>query len=147
MGVGRNQPPINMPNIIVKGNREDAIHALINTWLKDTQRWCLNCNKNFDETGWVVDGPCCDKAFLTTNAHVMKHFSREMAISRAEKANDFASTESNSMRHLLKFPPGLLEFLDHSMMHLYNEKLFTKEYSHIWFAKHFGKHFCVAEKI
>ena len=136
-----------MANIIVKGNREDAIHALINTWLKDERRWCLSCNKDFDILDWQYSGPCCVDAYLTTNSLVMKHFIKEVDITKSQNLDEYGSTKDKSMRHLLKFPPGLLQFLEISMQILYNEKLFTEEYDQVWFAKHFGKYFCVAEKI
>jgi hypothetical protein len=86
---------------------------------------------------------------MTTNALVFKRFQEDMAQTREMQKNDFASTgDSNTkMRHLLRFPPTLLEFLEMSMQRLYKEKLFTKEYDQVWFARKFGKYFCVANKI
>lgn len=129
--------------IQVSGQREDAIHALINTWLKIPDRWCLTCNKTLDIRDW----PCCDKPFLTTNQIVFKRFIEEMKDVRDAQKNKFASSETKSMRYLLRFPPGLYEFLDMSMKRLYGEKLFTDEYNNIWFAKKFQKYFSVPEEI
>lgn len=132
--------------LVQRGNREDAIHALMNLWLKDDRRWCLNCNTFFDPVG--VRFGCCDQPFMTTNALVFQHFKREMQEIRDSQKNEFASTESDTgMRYLLRFPPGMLEFLEMSMKKLYDEKLFTEGHDQQWFARKFGKHFCVAQKI
>lgn len=61
--------------------------------------------------------------------------------------NEFASTRNKTLRQVLQFPPTLCEFLDMSMRRLYNERLFNEEYNQIWFAKKFGKYFCVPKKI
>lgn len=133
--------------LIQRGTREDAIHSLMNIWLKMPDRWCLNCNQPFDEVSRRFG--CCDQPYMTTNALVFKHFLADMAQTRELQKNDFASTgdTNTKMRHLLRFPPTLLQFLDAAMMRLYEERLFTKEYDQIWFAKKFGKYFCVANKI
>lgn len=132
--------------LVQHGNREDAIHALMNLWLRDDRRWCLTCNAFFDPV--LTQFGCCDQPFYTTNALVFKHFQREMQEIRETQKNDYASTGNDTgMRYLLRFPPGLLEFLEMSMKKLYGEKLFTAEYDQQWFARKFGKHFCVANKI
>lgn len=136
-----------MPNIIAQGSREDAIEALMNVWLKMPQRWCLNCEMEFDPI--VTRFGCCDAPYMTTNALVFQHFKNEMQMIREEQKNDYASTgdKNTNMRYLLRFPPGLVQFLEVTMQRLYKEKLFTKEHDQIWFAKKFGKHFCVAKII
>lgn len=133
--------------LISHGSREDAIHALLNTWLKMPQRWCLNCETEFDPV--VVRFSCCEDPYMTTNAIVFKRHVREMEEIRDAQKNKFASTgDSNTnMRQLLHFPPGLVQFLEVAMKRLYDEKLFTKEYDQRWFARKFGKYFCVAQEI
>lgn len=132
--------------LITKGNREDAIHALINTWLKLPQRWCLNCNAEFDPI--VQKFGCCDNPYYTTNQLVFKRHIEELKEFKDAQKNDFGSSESDTgMRFLLRFPPGLLEFLETSVKRLYGEKLFTKEYDQRWFARKFGKYFCIADKV
>lgn len=129
--------------LVSHGSREDAIHALMNMWLKQPQRWCVGCNAEFNPLTW----PCCDDPYLTTNQLVFKRFVEDMKRTREEQANKFGSTQDKSMRYLLRFPPGLCEFLEMSMQRMYNEKLFTPENDQIWFAKKFGKYFCVAEVV
>lgn len=131
----------------MQGTREDAIEAIINVWLKHPTRWCLNCEQDFDPI--IVRFGCCDKPYYTTNGLIFKKFIKEMEEIRDSQKDKFASTgDSNTrMRYLLRFPPGLLQFLEISMKRLYEEKLFTKEYNQQWFAKKFNKHFCVAQEI
>lgn|SRR3990167_6941007 len=132
--------------LIQKGNREDAIHALMNTWLKLPQRWCLNCEREFDPVDTKFS--CCENPYYTTNSIVFKRHMKEMDGIRETRKDKFASTGSDTgMRYLLRFPPGLLQYLEMSMKKLYHEKLFTKEYDQKWFAKKFGKYFCIAEEI
>lgn len=133
--------------LIQKGTREDAIHTLLNVWLKMPNRWCLNCHAEFDPV--TTRFGCCDSPYMTTNAIVFKRFVKEMQGIREEQKDDYASTgnPNTKMRYLLRFPPTLFEFLDAAMQRLYQEKLFTKEYDQHWFAKKFGKHFCVAKVI
>lgn len=130
---------------IKAGHREDAIHALMNLWLKQPHRWCLNCEKVFDEISPVW--PCCEKPYLTTNQLVFKRFIEHVKTERELAGNAYKSTPNKDMRHLLTFPPGLLQFLDSAMKRLYNEKLFTKEYDQRWFAKKFGKYFLASQEI
>jgi len=129
--------------LLQKGSREDAIHALINVWLKDPSKYCGWC-------GTVYEGsqePCCEKPFIGDNAHIFKQFYRELVETRGEQKNSYASTDSKDLRFKLSFPPGLLEFLEKGFERMYGEKLFTKEYNTTWFAKRFYKYFGVPEKI
>ncbi len=105
--------------LIEHGCREDAIHALLNMWLKDNRRWCLNCMSDFDPI--ITRFGCCDNPYMTTNAIVFKRFNKEMDYIREEQKNKFASTGTDTgMRYLLRFPPGLLQFLELSMKRLYH---------------------------
>ena len=132
--------------LLQRGSREDAIHALINTWLKDGTRWCLNCETAFDPV--VTRFNCCDKPYFTTNQLVFKRHVEEMKEIRDAQKNKFGSTGNDTgMRYLLRFPPGLLQFLENSMRQLYKEKLFNEEYDQKWFARKFYKYFCVAKEI
>lgn len=134
-----NNPHIFM--LIQKGSREDAIHALMNTWLKDKRRFCGWCGREYDGT------PCCEKPFIGTNADILSQFNTEMMATRQTRMNKYACLKDKSMRWKLSFPPGLLQFLETAMDSLYHEKLFTQEHDTTWFAKHFGKYFQVPEEI
>lgn len=127
--------------LLQKGSREDAIHALINTWLKDTRRRCGWCGQEYEGL------PCCEKPFIGTNVEILSQFNTEMMAVRQTRHNKYASLKDKSMRWKLSFPPGLLSFLTQSMKTLYHEDLFSKEYDTTWFAHRFGKYFQVPEEI
>lgn len=129
--------------LLQKGSREDAIHALINTWLADKTLSCGWCGRNYDP----LDPMCCEQPFIATNAEVLSVFNKQMMKDRESRKNDFASTDSKSMRWVLSFPPGLLEFLSKSFKKMYGEELFNKEYDMTWFSKKFGKYFAVPRKV
>lgn len=130
--------------IIAKGAREDAIHALINVWLKDKTLVCGWCNTNFKEGS---PDPCCEQPFIGTNADIFRQFQAELAVTRGKQKNDFASTEKKDLRHVLSFPPGLMQYLTIGFYAMYGEELFNDQYDLIWFAKHFGKYFGVPQKL
>lgn len=128
--------------LLTKGSREDAIHALINVWLKDTTKSCGWCGVKY-----LDNKNCCEQPFITTNANIFRQFYEELKRDRETRNNDFASTDDKSVRWTLSFPPGLLEFLTISFKRQYQEDLFSKEYDTNWFAKKFGKYFSVPRKI
>lgn len=126
------------------GSREDAIHALINMWLKDPRKKCGWCGAFFIP----VLHPCCEKPYITDNFGIMTQFYKEMKESQKTRKNEFASTgKGHKLRWKLSFPPSLLSFLNNSFRTLYNEELFSKKYSTTWFAKRFRKCFAVPERI
>ena len=129
--------------LIQKGSREDAIHALINTWLKDPRMYCGWCGEDFDITGYQ----CCDQPFISNNNGIFKQFVKELQMDRDQMKNKHGSMKGSHMRWALKFPPGLLIFLERSFEQMYNEKLFTKEYDITWFSKKFYKYFAVPKEI
>lgn len=129
--------------IIQKGSREDAIHALINTWLNDPTQHCGWCGEHFNPENY----PCCEKPFVANNKVIFAQFVKELKMDREQVSNKFASTKGNNLRWALKFPPGLLSFLEQSFMRMYQEQLFTKEYDINWFAKKFYKYFSIPKEI
>jgi hypothetical protein len=127
--------------MLIKGTREDAIQALINTWLKDTRKKCGWCGAMYNPLSF----PCCEKPFIADNFTIMSQFYEELKIDKQNRKNEFAS--SKNMRWKLSFPPSLLSFLENSFRTLYQEELFNKKYSTTWFAKKFRKCFAVPERI
>lgn len=127
--------------LLQKGSREDAIHALINLWLKDKRRFCGWCGQEYDGT------VCCEKPFIGTNTEILSQFNTQMMVDRQTRKNKYASNQDKTLRWKLSFPPGLLGFLTQAMKKMYGEELFNKEYDTTWFAKHFGKYFQVPEEI
>lgn len=129
--------------LIQKGSREDAIHALINTWLKDPTQVCGWCWRVYKPEHF----PCCESPFVSNNSEITKQFSRELQTIRETRRNKYASNKDKSMRWGLSFPYGLLQFLTKAFKDGYGEDLFNKEYDMIWFAKKFGKYFGVPEEL
>jgi hypothetical protein len=129
--------------LIKAGNREDAIHALINTWLKDTTLRCGWCGQRY----YKYLMPCCEKPFIGTNLDIFQQFYTQLKEDRDTRRNEFASTKCKTMRWKLSFPPGLLEWLDKSFETTYSEKLFNEKYTANWFARKFKKYFTVPERI
>lgn len=124
------------------GSREDAIHSLINVWLKDNTLSCGWCGEKF-----LATEPCCEKPFIASNSEILRQFHKEIKERRDEQKNKYASNEDKNLRLTVSMPPSLFLFLEKAFERLYNEKLFSKEYDHNWFAKHFGKYFAVAQEI
>jgi len=134
--------------LISKGTREEAIHALINTWLKAPGMKCGACGAGFSykeccklpyitcETGFLkckrcktvfypVEELCCEAPFITNNAGLLKQFHKETEQVRQTRKNEYASTgkirgTKNTMRWKLSFPPTLLWFLEKSFDRLYH---------------------------
>lgn len=129
--------------LITKGNREDAIHALINTWLNDPTQHCGWCGATFNPAEY----PCCEQPFVANNKVIFKQFIKELQMDRDTLSNKYGSNKSKNLRWTLKFPPGLLSFLEQTFRRMYDEPLFTKEYDINWFAKKFYKYFSVPTEI
>lgn len=129
--------------LIQKGSREDAIHALINTWLNDNSQHCGWCGASFDPAFY----PCCEKPFIANNKIIFSQFVKELRMDREMMTNKHGSNKCKNLRWTLKFPPGLLSFLERAFMRMYEEPLFTKQYDITWFAKKFYKYFSVPKEI
>lgn len=131
-----------MPVLLQKGSREDAIHALINVWLKDPSRRCGNCGEDY-----MPGGYCCDQPFIATNSQILQQFSRELHIRREDQLNKYGSNKEKNLRVVVSLPVALHAFLEQAMKSQYGEKLFTKEYPPSWFAKKFYKYFAVPQEV
>jgi hypothetical protein len=129
--------------LIKCGKREDAIHALINIWLKDQTKKCGWCGQVYN----AMFHPCCEQPFIGTNLDIFEQFYREIKSNRDSRKNEYASTDNKSMRWKLSFPPSLLQWLTKTFKELYNEELFNSKYGTTWFAKKFRKYFTMPERI
>lgn len=128
--------------LITKGSREDAIHALINVWLKDPQKHCGSCGQEY-----VPAQYCCDNPYIATNSEILRQFTLELNERREAQRNKYASNTTKTMRIVVSMPASLLLFLEKVFEKQYKEKLFTKEYPPSWFAKKFYKYFSVPEVV
>lgn len=129
--------------LIQKGTREDAIHALINIWLKDPRFYCGWCGKEYLEG----NGACCEQPFIARNSQVLEQFYQELLIDRENNKNDYASNDAKDFRVVLRMPPGLLRFLELTFESMYGEKLFTDKHDINWFAKKFYKYFAMPRRV
>lgn len=129
--------------LLQKGEREKAIHALINLWLKDDKKSCMYCSRD----KFYEDCKSCQgNPLLATNQETLKVFSAELKELRNTRMNKHAATQDKSMRMSISMPVSLYTFLNNSMERLYGEKLITADYDINWFMKKFGKHFQVPEE-
>ena len=129
--------------LVQKGSREDAIHALINTWLKDKTTSCRYCNKDSDYESCTE---CNGKPLLLTNSESLEVFSQELQRLRETRANKYASDKGKNMRFCLSIPADLYSFLDNWFRQHYQERLLTDKYDIQWFMRKFGKYFGVPEE-
>lgn len=127
--------------LIQHGNREEAVHALIEMWIKDPNQYCVTCGEVY-----IPGESCCDKRIIGNNADTLKRFAMEMREIRETRKNKHASNKDKTMRWGVSVPVGLYNFLDKSMQRLYKERLFTKEHGVEWFNRKFGKYFAVPEE-
>ena len=122
------------------GNRKEAVHALINTWLRLPTKSCASCGAEYDGL------TCCEFPVICTNYTAMKQFLKELREFKASRLNVHASNKDKTMRLGVSLPANLYYFLDCAMQRLYQEKLFTEKYTNQWFAKNFPQ-FQVPERL
>lgn len=136
-------PPRGRVVLIQNGNRDDAIRALINLWLKDKKLSCMYCSRNkyFEDCD-----TCHGKPLLATNKDILEQFNIEMQELRQTRANKFAENKGGHMRMAVSMPSSLYAFLDTAMQSMYGEKLINDKYDLNWFMKNFGKYFQVPEE-
>ena len=96
----------------------DAIHAVINEWLRDRTITCDNCG-----TIWHNGDPwCCDNPVLLTNEQLF-HLIKRQNKDRKLAGNAFMSSEN--MRTAVSMPADLLRFLEAYCKLNHNEKLWN----------------------
>ncbi len=123
---------------IVTGSREDAIHALINTWLSFPIRTCGVCGESDNEKmvdcmakkmmDVSLENPVEKACFIATNAQIFEQFVKDQKSVRETRANKWASNKDKTIRQTLSFPPGLLEFLTLAFRKQYEEGLFNTKF-------------------
>jgi hypothetical protein len=130
---------------IKTGSKEDAVHALINLWLKDTRKSCAYCGRSrfFEDCG-ICEGK---NPPLGTNAEILEGFYEELKEVRATRKNKFASNNSKDFRLGISMPIGLYQFLDKTFKEKYKVNLFDEKGDLNWFMKKFGKYFAIPEEV
>lgn len=128
--------------LIKTNNRTDAIHALINMWLKDIRLYCNECGRLFVKEMY----PCCEDPYLIDNLQAFQMLQEEIKMFRNTRQNEFASTPSKSMRWGVRIPQTLLRFLD-TYFQSYGEKgVFRNKNDMNQFMKKF-KQFTIPERV
>ena len=98
--------------LIKVNNKWEAVHAVINTWLKDQRKYCNNCGATYQPEL----GQCCNDPAIGTNFDVMVALKRQNQATRDTRANDHAAmTEHGQMRWGVSIPPDLMMTLDNYM--------------------------------
>lgn len=127
--------------MLIKSNsRWDAVHALINTILKDGTLYCNNCGMDFDKE------VCCEDPHIGSHKHFLKLIVEQNRLLKSTRANEFASTKNDSMRWGLSLPPRFLATLEKAFRTTYGEKLFRDAHDIRAFAKKF-RQFSICERV
>lgn len=94
--------------IIKINDKWEALHAVINKWLKDPTKYCNTCGKvYFPETG-----VCCEDPQICTNWEVCLAIKEQNRLHRESLANDFGAVkETKQMRWGVSIPPSLYHTL------------------------------------
>jgi len=127
--------------LIKTNDKFEAIHAFINTWLKDKQIYCGNCDTDYNEATF----PCCEEPVLETNSGHTKAIIEAIKDLKKDQINEFASNKEKNFRSTVKIPKRLYWDLDKYLGN-YGYKLFDNEEDMLKFAKKFPQ-FSVPERI
>lgn len=123
-------------------NKWEAVHAVINTWLKDKRRYCNNCGDTY------TDGiRCCNDMAIGTNMDVTLAIKEQNIASRQALKNDLGTNSSKTMRWGVSIPPDLMHTLDNYMkQHGHKKGLFEEVSDLNKFMKKFPI-FAIARKV
>lgn len=108
--------------LIKINNKWEAVHAVINTWLRDPRVYCNNCG--LTACGGLA---CCEDPALGTNLDICKCLIQQNRAMKSSRANDHASNETKTMRWGVSLPPDLMRTLDNYMkLHGHKKGLFEE---------------------
>lgn len=121
-------------------NRLDVIEAIINTCLKDNQKYCNNCDANY--SGVI----CCEDPQIGSNADHVRALTIENEFIRSEnKYETGKGSDEGAMRLAFRLPPRIYDMLS-IYFKGYGEK-FPKDNSELYaLMRRFNK-FCAVDKI
>ena len=119
-----------------------AIHAFINTWLKDDTKYCNNCGMDFIPDGMA----CCDNPQYGTNKEYMVALLKQNKLRQETRKNDFASDDKKSLRLGVSILPRLLDDLEQYCETTMKEKLWKNDHELNEFMRRFPC-FCIPKKV
>lgn len=118
-----------------------AAKAVINTWLKDKQIYCGNCDSDYDKNFF----PCCSEPILGTNYDHTKAIVEAIKDQKKMALNEYASNRKRTFRSTVKLPKRLYHILNRYYKN-HGTKLFENQWEMRQFARKF-KMFKVPVKI
>ena len=119
-----------------------AIHAFINTWLRDETKYCNNCGQDF-----ILDGNvCCENPQYGTNAEYMHALLKQNKLRQETRKNEYASDDKKTLRLGVSILPRLLEDLEEYCATTIKEKLWKDNKELNAFMRRFPM-FTIPEKI
>ena len=119
-----------------------AVHAFINTWLKDPTIYCNNCGQKFIGEGYE----CCDNMQRGTNKSYTIALLQQNKVRQQTRLNDYASNEKKNFRLGVSMLPSLVDALEKYCKATMGEKLWNNDAEFIQFMKRFPM-FRVAKKV
>lgn len=130
--------------IIKINNKWEALHAVINRWLKDPRVYCNDCGATYYKEMGIK---CCDNPHIGTNFDFCRLLIKQNKQMQATRRNEFASTGSKNMRWGVSMPPDLLRCLDNYMkIHGHTKGLFGEVKDLNGFMKKFPQ-FAIPKKV
>lgn len=152
-----------------------AVHAFVNTWLKDPTLYCNNCGQDYmsccntprpvlkkqaihseerNEEQIVLRCEnckklvyqCCENPQIGNNKDHTYALIKQNKELKKESANEFASNETNTMRYGISIPPRLFKDLGDYFKKMYDQKLFGDKEDMRKFMKAFPA-FSIPERI
>lgn len=129
--------------LIKTNNKWEALHAFINTWLKDPTVYCNVCNADYKPHL----GPCCDSPELGTNLDITRAVVTQNREYTKSRMNSYAANKDNTMRWGISMPPRLYQSANmYFKNHGYPKGLFGDNKDLKAFMKKF-RAFRIAEKV
>lgn len=136
-------PPPTSYMLIKTNDKWDALHAFINTWLKDPTYYCNTCDQDYKPHL----GQCCDDPQIGTNYSITSAVVKQNKEMAKTRRNAFASNASNTMRWGISLPPRLYHSANrYFKQHGYKKGLFEDDADIKSFMRKF-KAFRIAERV
>ena len=127
----------------------NAAKAFVNTWLKDKQHYCHNCDADFNPLDTNEDGhwnPCCEKPEVGTNWTHAYAVMKQNKARRKELKKITGANETDTMRYGISIPVRMYHDLNQYFLTNYKEK-FLQEPSDLRDFMHTFKEFTIPEKV